>query len=181
MFTIKITGNTIEELYANLEAMLQTKPRTEMCVSVFSSEPIPAQQTAPAIPEAPAAPVAHIPANPPPAAIPPQAPQMSYPAPAGPETPPAAQPALQTPVYLSNVPPVVQPVAPPPPANPVPVAGPTYTLDQLAKAGATLAQAGKMEQCMALLAKYNVQTVNQLHPDQFGAFATELRALGAQI
>ena len=63
----------------------------------------------------------------------------------------------------------------------VPVTAPTYTLDQIAKAGANLVDAGKMEQLLALLTKYGVQAVTQLTPDQYGAFATELRALGAQI
>lgn len=68
------------------------------------------------------------------------------------------------------------------PAPTVPVAGaPTYTLDQIAKAGASLVDAGKMEQLLGLLTKYSVQAVTQLMPDQYGAFATELRALGAQI
>lgn len=79
------------------------------------------------------------------------------------------------------------PVAPAPvqtaptPAPAVPVTAPTYTLDQIAKAGANLVDAGKMEQLLALLTKYGVQAVTQLTPDQYGAFATELRALGAQI
>lgn len=83
------------------------------------------------------------------------------------------------------------PVAPAPPVTPmptaaapapaVPVTAPTYTLDQIAKAGANLVDAGKMEQLLALLTKYGVQAVTQLTPDQYGAFATELRALGAQI
>lgn len=64
---------------------------------------------------------------------------------------------------------------------PIPTATPTYTLDALARAGAALAQAGKMQEALTLLAKYGVQTVNQLKPEQYGAFATELRALGAQI
>lgn len=58
---------------------------------------------------------------------------------------------------------------------------PTYTLDQIAKAGASLVDAGKMEQLLALLAKYGVQAVTQLQPDQYGVFATELRTLGAQL
>ena len=75
------------------------------------------------------------------------------------------------------------PVAAPEPTVPtaVPTAAPTYTLDALARAGAALAQAGKMQEALALLAKYGVQTVNQLKPEQYGAFATELRTLGAQI
>ncbi len=55
------------------------------------------------------------------------------------------------------------------------------TLDQIAKAGASLVDAGKMEQLLALLAKYGVQAVTQLQPDQYGVVATELRTLGAQL
>lgn len=81
--------------------------------------------------------------------------------------------------------PAAPPVAPMPaavaPTPAVPVTAPTYTLDQIAKAGANLVDAGKMEQLLALLTKYGVQAVTQLTPDQYGAFATELRALGAQI
>ena len=75
-----------------------------------------------------------------------------------------------------------QTVAPTNPAPTVPVTtAPTYTLDQIAKAGAILVDAGKMEQLLALLAKYGVQAVTQLQPDQYGVFATELRTLGAQL
>lgn len=64
----------------------------------------------------------------------------------------------------------------------MPVAGaPTYTLDQISKAGAALVDAGKMEPLLALLTKYGVQAITQLQPAQYGVFATELRALGAQI
>ena len=38
-----------------------------------------------------------------------------------------------------------------------------------------------MEALLALLTKYGVAAVTQLQPEQFGVFATELRALGAQI
>lgn len=84
--------------------------------------------------------------------------------------------------------PAAAPVAPAAPAVPaptappaVPTAAPTYTLDALARAGAALAQSGKMQEAIAVLTKYGVQTVNQLNPDQYGAVAAELRALGAQI
>jgi hypothetical protein len=64
----------------------------------------------------------------------------------------------------------------------VPVPGaPTYTLDQISRAGASLVDAGKMQQLLELLGRYGVQAVTQLQPEQYGAFATELRALGAQI
>lgn len=87
----------------------------------------------------------------------------------------AQQPPIAPPVPSA----IPQPTAVPPSA--VPTAAPTYTLDALARAGAALAQAGKMQDAVNLLAKYGVQSVNQLKPEQYGAFATELRALGAQI
>ncbi len=92
--------------------------------------------------------------------------------------PVVVEPVVQTPLNLLPTP--VNPVQTP--VNPVPVAAaPSYTLDALSRAGALLAQSGKMEQALALLAKYRIQSVNQLNPEQYGAFATELRALGAQI
>ena len=88
----------------------------------------------------------------------------------------AQAPAPMTPVTQNPI----APIAPSAPAVPV-VSAPGYTIDQLATAGAALVDAGKMEQLLALLARYNVAAVTQLQPNQFGAFATELRALGAQI
>ena len=105
-------------------------------------------------------------------------------------TPAGNAPVAPAPVQTAPTPaPVAAPAPAPTPAAPpvtpmptaVPVTAPTYTLDQIAKAGANLVDAGKMEQLLALLTKYGVQAVTQLTPDQYGAFATELRALGAQI
>lgn len=93
-------------------------------------------------------------------------------------------PRPQMPGPAATVPPPTPAPAPAPQtAAPVmPVAGaPTYTLDQISKAGAALVDAGKMEPLLALLTKYGVQAITQLQPAQYGAFATELRALGAQI
>ena len=104
-------------------------------------------------------------------------------------TPPASVvPTQPTPAPVATTTPAPAPAAPaqtaaptnPAPAVPVTTA-PTYTLDQIAKAGASLVNAGKMEQLLALLAKYGVQAVTQLQPDQYGVFATELRTLGAQL
>ena len=92
---------------------------------------------------------------------------------------------VAAPVTHAPVPPVTMPPATVVPTNPAPTVpvttAPTYTLDQIAKAGASLMDAGKMEQLLALLAKYGVQAVTQLQPDQYGVFATELRTLGAQL
>ena len=93
---------------------------------------------------------------------------------------PAASPAPQT--QDAAIPTTVPNTANPAPVTPVvPTGAHVYTLDQLARAGAALAQAGKMNEALALLAKYGIQTVSQLKPEQYGAFATELRALGAQV
>lgn len=110
-------------------------------------------------------------------------------APAAAPVPPVAAPINPTPAAPVAAP--VAPTAPVPTEQPtapvaqapaaVPVTAPTYTLDQIARAGASLVDAGKMEQLLALLARYGVAAVTQLQPDQFGVFATELRALGAQI
>ena len=104
-------------------------------------------------------------------------------------TPPASVvPTQPTPAPVATPTPAPAPAAPAQtvaPTNPAPTVpvttAPTYTLDQIAKAGASLVDAGKMEQLLALLAKYGVQAVTQLQPDQYGVFATELRTLGAQL
>lgn len=66
--------------------------------------------------------------------------------------------------------------------QPVPTSSaPTYTQAQLSLAGSSLMDAGKMQDLLALLTKYGVQAVTQLQESQYGAFATDLRALGAKI
>lgn len=89
---------------------------------------------------------------------------------------PAPQPDVTAPpAALPQTPPVT-----PPPS--VPVAAPqAYTVEQITIAGAALVDAGKMNELVALLAKYGAQAVTQLQPEQLGAFATELRAIGAKI
>lgn len=108
---------------------------------------------------------------------------VAAPAPAAPVNPtPAPVAPVAAPVAPTAPVPTEQPAAPVAQAPAaVPVTAPTYTLDQIARAGASLVDAGKMEQLLALLARYGVAAVTQLQPGQFGVFATELRALGAQI
>ena len=123
--------------------------------------PVASYPTAPAPAPAPAAPVSPAPVTP-----------TQTPAPTA--TPPVAAPAPtvgQTSAAPGNT-----------PAPTVPVTGaPTYTLNQISRAGASLVDAGKMPLLQKLLGRYGVQAVTQLQPEQYGAFATELRALGAQI
>ena len=122
------------------------------------NEPLPVAS----YPTAPApAPVSPAPVNPTPGPAPTMAAPSPAPAPAAGQTSAA-------------------PGSTPAPAVPV-TSAPAYTLDQISRAGASLVDAGKMQQLLELLGRYGVQAVTQLQTEQYGAFATELRALGAQI
>lgn len=101
-------------------------------------------------------------------------------APAAPVPPPMPTTAPATPPVMPQTPGPAAPGQTAAPPMPVTEA-PTYTLDQISKAGAALVDAGKMEPLLALLGKYGLQAITQLQPAQYGVFATELRALGAQI
>lgn len=126
------------------------------------------QQNAPAPVQQPAAPV--------------QNPQPMAPAPA---QQPAQAPVQQPPIPVQQFP-GPAPVAPNAPVTPpvasVPLAPPPqYTVDQIMAAGATLMDAGKVNDLMNLLHSFGVQAVMDLKPEQLGAFATEMRKLGAKI
>lgn len=101
------------------------------------------------------------------------------PAPA--ETPtPAPAPAPVAPVAQpTQVQPAAQAPAPTAPA-PAPAVK-ALTLNDISNAGAELVDRGMMPQLVELLGRYGVQTVLMLKPEQYSAFAVELRALGANI
>lgn len=126
-----------------------------------------AVHAAPAAPAANPVPLASaVPVTSPPAAA-------SVPAPvnAAPAVPVAAAAPVPAPVPTTTTAAPVVPVA----------SAPAYTLAQIMKAGASLMDAGKGEDLVALLNRYGIKAINQLPPAQYGAVATELRALGAQI
>ena len=91
------------------------------------------------------------------------------------------EPAAAAPVPTPT--PAPAPVAPvPAPAPAVPVApARTYTIDELMAAAAQLMDAGKIAQLQALLPKYNIPSFSALKPEQYGAFATDLRSMGARL
>lgn len=110
----------------------------------------------------------------------------------GPEpavTPVAAMPQTEpapTPVPAAAPMPPVEPAPVPTPTADVkpaqvPTSAPTYTLDQIQAAIGPLLQAGRHTDLQNLLAKYQVATMTDLQPVQYGAFAADLRAMGAQI
>lgn len=94
---------------------------------------------------------------------------------------PASEAAAPVAPTTANAAPVA-PLALVAPVAPIaPTAAPQYTLEQITKAGADLAQAGKMEELLALLTQYGVQAVTQLPPEQYGGFALALRGMGAAL
>lgn len=104
-------------------------------------------------------------------AAPVEAPAPVNPAPAPVAVTAPAQPVAPTATSPGNTAAPVVPIS----------SAPSYTLDQISRAGASLVDAGKMQQLLQLLSRYGVQAITQIQPEQYGAFATELRALGAQI
>ena len=128
--------------------------------------PAPARATV-APPADPAQPAAAAPAYPQQAPYPPVAPTASA---------PAYQPQSPAPVY-----PPQQPAYAPPPAAPAAPVGqpPVYTMEDLSRAAVSLMDAGR--EINSLLASFGVQALTQLPKEQYGAFATALRQMGARI
>lgn len=107
---------------------------------------------------------------------------------AAPVPAPAAQPS-PAPVPVTPVP-VAQPAAAPAPVAqpapaPAPVAAPTtaraFRFEDIQLAATSLCDTGKRAEVLALLTKYGIQALSALPAEQYGAFATELRGLGAKI
>lgn len=189
MVEIKITGTTPLEALASVTAFgwhCMTNPDVhagatrvlEAEKNVSNLDTASAPTPAPAVP-----PVVPAPAAPAPAPAAPAVPINPTPAPA--PVNPAAAPVnpVAAPVAAA---PVAGPQVTPPgnaPATAPVAAAPTYTVEQIGKAGADLVSqdAAKMPGLLALLQKYGVQAITQLKPEQLGAFATELRELGAKL
>lgn len=89
----------------------------------------------------------------------------------------AAIPAAPAPTSVPAAPPSAVPVA----QQAVPTSTTAYTADDLAKAAISLMDAGRQNELIALLQQFGVAAVPNLLPAQYGAFATALRGMGAQI
>lgn len=122
----------------------------------------PVMQQAPVVPTQPAAPVAPVQA-------------------AAPVTPvQATAPVVPPQTAVPTTP--VQPVASVAPVQPVvPTTSVTYTPDDLARAAFALMDSGRQQELIGLLQQFGVNAIPELKPEQFGAFATALRGMGAQI
>lgn len=73
------------------------------------------------------------------------------------------------------------PVAPAAAPAAVPTSAPSYSLDDLARAAMTLMDVGRQGELQQLLQQFNVAALPMLPKEQYGAFATALRGMGAQI
>lgn len=102
-----------------------------------------------------------------------------------PQAPVIPQPASVPTAPVAPVPtqPVQMPVAPQavPVQAAVPTSMPAYTLDDLARAAMVLMDSGRQPDLQKLLTNFGVEALPALPPEQYGAFATALRGMGAQI
>ena len=98
------------------------------------------------------------------------------------EAPRARMPET-VPVNAAPVPTTAPTPVPTTAPTPVPTAAPAFTLAQVAKAGAELMtqNPGMQPTLQAMLGRYGAQTVQEIPAERLGAFATELRQLGANI
>ena len=86
------------------------------------------------------------------------------------------QPAKTTPAPQPA--PIAQPAQE---AAPVPTAEHTYTAEELQVAAVALVDKGMMVQLQGLLQQFEVNSLPELPAEKYGAFATALRGMGAQI
>lgn len=63
----------------------------------------------------------------------------------------------------------------------VPTSVPQYTFDMIQTACAECMDKGQAGQLQGLLQKFGIRRIPELRSEQYGAFATELRGLGARI
>lgn len=98
---------------------------------------------------------------------------------------PTAPPTTQTAPTTQSAPQATAVPVAPADTGQAPAAVPTteqsYTLDQLAVAATQLVDAGRREELVQLLGQFGVQALTALPKEQYGAFATALRQMGAKI
>ncbi len=111
------------------------------------------------------------------------------------QTPTQAAPTYQQPIQQAPVPAAPQqeiPTQQAPPQNttampqtnaasPIQTATNTYSMDDLTKAAVMLMDTGRQADLLNLLSQFRVESLPALPQEQYGAFATALRGLGAQI
>ena len=96
-------------------------------------------------------------------------------------TAPITAPAMAPTQPVTPAVPVTASVQQPSATAPVPTSTPGYVLDDLARAAITLMDSGRQNDLVNLLAQFGVDSLPALPKEQYGAFATALRGMGAQI
>lgn len=96
----------------------------------------------------------------------------------GKDTSASVQEESLAPIHITE--PVMRDVAAPETPQVATVAA-TYSLDDLASAAMGLMENGLQLQLQELLKEYGVEALPQLPKEQYGAFATALRGMGAKI
>ena len=89
--------------------------------------------------------------------------------------------APAAPVPVAAAPIAAPAVVPAPVPMLVPTTAPTYSLEQLAVAATPICDAGRRQEMVNLLGSFGVSALTQLSKEQYGAFATALRGMGAKI
>lgn len=112
----------------------------------------------------------------------PKLPQISV----TPTVPPVSSPVQTTlaasPMQASVQAPQSSPTTPVPGiTQTVPTTTQSYTLDDIARAAMILMDSGRQGDLLGLLANFGVDALPALPQAQYGAFATALRGMGAQI
>ena len=162
---ITVTFNDLDEVRA-FAAMISGQTAEDKAPDPVVSQNTTMPQTA----QQPTVPVTHaVPVAP----VQPVTPVQSA-VPTAPVQPTTAVPT-QSPV------PVASPVPTAPVQPAVPTSAHTYTPDELAKAAMQLMDSGKQNELLSLLQQFRTNSIQALQPSQYGAFATALRGMGAQI
>lgn len=109
--------------------------------------------------------------------------QATVPQATAPQTPVQTTPAVTTPIQTQVVPTTPVQNAAPAQQAPAQVQASTnsYTMDDLTKAAVMLMDSGRQADLLNLLAQFGVEALPALPQEMYGAFATALRGLGAQI
>ena len=96
---------------------------------------------------------------------------------------PASAPVAPTVAAAPVSAPAPVPAPAPAPAPAIPTGTPKYGIDDIARAGAMLAQQGpeKLAALNGLLQQFGLQSVTELRSEQTPAFVQAMRGLGAQI
>lgn len=157
-FTLSIQAPGLEKALNNLASALQGNNVVNIAPAVSEPQSLPQQQPMPEQIQQPVQPAAV----------------------------PTSMPVQQPTQPVQQQQPMAQPTQPvqqqqPMPQQSVPTSQTAYSMDQLAVAATQLMDTGKRDQLMQLLATFGVQALTALPQEQYGAFATKLRELGANI